>query len=183
MATRLSSKPITVPAGVTIADKDGTFTVTGSKGTITRSLPPEVVLEVSADGRAINVLAAPNAKDVAPLVGSFYAHTRNMVRGVSEGFVKVLELEGIGYRASVEGNELILSLGFSHPIRYTSPFGIHIAVEKNEIHVSGIDKELVGQAAAVIREYRKPEPYKGKGIRYKGEHIIRKAGKKAGVGA
>lgn len=180
--TRLSSKPIAVPAGVTITSTGGMLTVTGSKGTITRLLPPEVVLEVSPDERTINVTMTPNAKDVAPVVGSFYAHTRNMVIGVSEGFLKVLELEGIGYRASMEGNELVLSLGFSHPIRYIPPSGIHIATEKNEIRVSGIDKELVGQAAAVIREYRKPEPYKGKGIRYKGEHIIRKAGKKAGVG-
>ncbi len=105
-----------------------------------------------------------------------------MVRGVSEGFTKVLELEGIGYRASMDGKELVLSLGYSHPVRYTPPSSIEIVTEKNEIRVSGLDKELVGQVAAVIREYRKPEPYKGKGIRYKGEHIIRKAGKKAGVG-
>ena len=138
---------------------------------------------MSEDGRALNVTPAPNAKDVNHLVGSFYAHARNMILGVSVGFIKVLELEGIGYRASVEGKDLLLSLGFSHPIRYTAPSGIDIAVEKNEIRVSGIDKEMVGQVAAVIREYRKPEPYKGKGIHYKGEHIIRKAGKKAGVGA
>ncbi|OGZ44160.1 MAG: 50S ribosomal protein L6 [Candidatus Ryanbacteria bacterium RIFCSPHIGHO2_02_FULL_45_17b] len=181
--TRLSSKPIGVPAGVTVSVADNVFTVAGSKGTVSRVLSREVVLEMSEDGRALNVTPAPNAKDVNHLVGSFYAHARNMILGVSVGFIKVLELEGIGYRASVEGKDLLLSLGFSHPIRYTAPSGIDIAVEKNEIRVSGIDKEMVGQVAAVIREYRKPEPYKGKGIHYKGEHIIRKAGKKAGVGA
>lgn len=181
--TRLSSKPIAVPTGITVSIADGVFTVAGSKGIVSRALPREVVLEVAEDGRAFNVISAPNIKDADRIVGSFYAHARNMIKGVSEGFTKVLELEGIGYRASVEGKDLVLSLGFSHPVRYTSPSGIDIIAEKNEIRVSGIDKEKVGQVAAVIREYRKPEPYKGKGIRYKGEHIIRKAGKKAGVGA
>lgn len=181
--TRLSSKPIRVPAGVTVSITDGVLTVVGSKGTISRVLPRGVVLDVSEDGRSLNAMPAPTFKDVDHLVGSFYAHARNMVEGVSDGFTKVLELEGIGYRALVEGKDLVLSLGFSHPIRYTAPSGIDIKTEKNEIRVSGIDKELVGQVAAVIREYRKPEPYKGKGIHYKGEHIIRKAGKKAGVGA
>ena len=179
---RLSSKPIMVSAGVTVSIADGVCTVTGPKGTITRTLPAEVVLQVAQDGRALTVVSAPQAKDAARVVGSAYAHTRNMIAGVSEGFSKVLELEGIGYRASLEGNDLLLSLGFSHTIRYAPPAGIEITTEKNEIRVSGTDKELVGQVAAVIREYRKPEPYKGKGIRYKGEHIIRKAGKKAGVG-
>lgn len=181
--TRLSSKPITVPAGITVSLTDDVFTVTGPKGTLTRSLPREVAVDISEDGRVLMVTPAPNAKDVEHLVGSFYAHARNMVIGVSEGFTKVLEIEGIGYRAAMEGKDLVLLLGFSHPVRYTPPAGIDIATEKNEIRLSGIDKELVGQAAAVIREYRKPEPYKGKGIRYKGEHILRKAGKKAGVGA
>ena len=183
MTTRLSSKPIAVPAEVTVSITDGVFTVVGSKGTNSRILPREVAVEVLEDGRALNIIPAPNSKDVDHLVGSFYAHARNMITGVSEGFTKILELEGIGYRASVEGKDLVLLLGYSHPIRYTSPSGIHIVTEKNEIRVSGIDKEAVGQAAAIIREYRKPEPYKGKGIHYKGEHIIRKAGKKAGVGA
>ena len=181
--TRLSSKPIVVPAGVTVSITDGVLAVTGSKGTVSRILSREVAVEMSEDGRALNIIPAPHATDVGHLVGSFYAHARNMITGVSEGFTKVLELEGIGYRASVEGKDLMLSLGFSHPIRYTSPSGIDITTEKNEIRISGIDKEKVGQVAAVIREYRKPEPYKGKGIHYKGEHIIRKAGKKAGVGA
>lgn len=181
--TRLSSKPIGVPAGVTVSVADSIFTAAGSKGTVSRVLSREVVFNVSEDGRTLDIIPAPHAKDVNHLVGSFYAHARNMILGVSVGFIKVLELEGIGYRASIEGKDLLLSLGFSHPIRYTAPSGIDITVEKNEIRVSGIDKEMVGQVAAVIREYRKPEPYKGKGIHYKGEHIIRKAGKKAGVGA
>lgn len=181
--TRLSSKPISVPAGVTVSMTNGSFAVSGPKGTISRVLPRHVVLELSEDGRAMTVVPAADAKDVNHLVGSYYAHAQNMITGVSQGFTKVLELEGIGYRASMEGKDLLLSLGFSHPVKYITPSGIDIAVEKNEIRVSGIDKEKVGQVAAVIREYRKPEPYKGKGIHYKGEHIIRKAGKKAGVGA
>ena len=181
--TRLSSKPIIVPAHVTVATEDSVLLVTGPKGTLSREVPGEVAIDISGDGRSIMITEAPRTKDAAAILGSFYAHARNMIQGVSEGFTKVLELEGIGYRASVEGKDLVLSLGFSHPVCYTPPAGIDIATEKNEIRVTGIDKELVGQAAAVIREYRKPEPYKGKGIRYKGEHVIRKAGKKAGAAA
>ncbi|TSC68659.1 MAG: large subunit ribosomal protein L6, partial [Parcubacteria group bacterium Gr01-1014_70] len=180
--TRLSSKPISVPAGVTVSLTDGELQVVGPKGTISRALAPDVTLEVSADGRSLKALSTSHSKTSPTSVGSLHAHAKNMVRGVSEGFTKVLELEGIGYRASMDGKELVLSLGYSHPVRYTPPSSIEIVTEKNEIRVSGLDKELVGQVAAVIREYRKPEPYKGKGIRYKGEHIIRKAGKKAGVG-
>lgn len=181
---RLSAKPIKVPAGVTVSVAENILSVTGPKGVLLRGMPPEVLLRVLAEdgGQMITVVPAEGAKRVSPLVGTFYVHARNMVKGVSDGFMKVLELEGIGYRAAVEGKDLVLSLGFSHPVRYTPPHGIEISVEKNEIRISGIDKELVGQAAAAIRVYRKPEPYKGKGIRYKGEHVIRKAGKKAGVG-
>ena len=181
--TRLSSKPITVPPGVTATVTDRILQVSGPKGSVSRVLPPDVVLEFSEDGRLVKTVAASSAKGTTEQVGSIYAHTRNMITGVSIGFLKVLELEGIGYRASVEGRDLLLSLGFSHPIRYVSPHGIDITTEKNEIRIAGIDKELVGKVAADIREYRKPEPYKGKGIRYKGEHIIRKAGKKAGATA
>jgi large subunit ribosomal protein L6 len=183
MAGRLSAKPISVPSGVDVTCADGAITVRGPKGERTRSMPANVVFTVSADGRAITMRSADKTKESARMLGTTYIHTENMIQGVAEGFIKALELEGVGFRATMEGRELVLSLGFSHPVRYASPEGIEITIDKNEIRVSGIDKELVGQAAAIIRAYKVPEPYKGKGIRYKGEHIIRKAGKKAGVGS
>lgn len=183
MAGRLSSKPIYISQGVTISLEHGTLLVKGIKGELSLAVPPEVTLQVSEDGKEAMVAPIKNIKEISRIMGTFYVHVRNMVMGVSSGFTKILELEGIGYRASMDGKDLVLSLGFSHPVRYTSPGGIDISTEKNEIRISGINKELVGQVAASIRMYRKPEPYKGKGIRYQGEHIVRKAGKKAGVGA
>ncbi|MCA9366409.1 50S ribosomal protein L6, partial [Candidatus Kaiserbacteria bacterium] len=111
--------------------------------------------------------------------GTFAAHVRNMVTGVTEGFTKVLEIEGVGYRAELRGNTLVLSMGFSHPVEMELPEGVAATVEKNVITLTAADKEVVGQFAANVRKVKKPEPYKGKGIRYQGEYIIRKQGKKA----
>jgi large subunit ribosomal protein L6 len=180
---RLSSKPIQIPTGVTVHLEDNVLIAKGPKGELTRVVPKEVSVSFSEDVQEITFTKLKNTKVAASLLGTIYVLAQNMIQGVSEGFTKILEFEGVGYRATVEGNELVLSLGFSHPIRYTSPESIDISTEKNEIRVTGIDKELVGQVAAIIRSYKKPEPYKGKGIRYSGEHIIRKQGKKAGVGA
>jgi len=182
MAGRLVTKPIQVPSGVDVHVTDGVLMVKGTKGELARRVPRDIFITISDDGREITVSPAEETKDVSSLLGTTYIHARNMIMGVSEGFTKTLELEGVGYRASIEGNDLVLALGFSHPIRYVSPKGIELATEKNTIRISGIDKEAVGQAAAAIRAFREPEPYKGKGIRYQGEHITRKQGKKAGVG-
>ncbi len=179
---RLATKPIMVPSGVDVRIANGVLTVKGVKGELTRRAPHEISFTLSGDGREVTVSPTEKTKNVLQLLGTTYIHTRNMISGVSEGFTKTLELEGVGYRASVEDGNLILSLGYSHPVRYAPPQGIELAAEKNTIRVSGIDKEAVGQAAAAIRAFREPEPYKGKGIRYQGEHITRKQGKKAGVG-
>jgi large subunit ribosomal protein L6 len=179
---RLALKPIHVPTGVEVRFENGFLTVKGPKGELSRAVPENITLTCSEDGREISATITKESKETASLLGTAYIHARNMIIGVSEGFTKVLELEGVGYRVSVEGKDVVLLLGFSHPVRYTPPEGIAISINKNEIHVSGINKELVGQAAAAIRAYKEPEPYKGKGIRYRGEYIARKAGKKAGVG-
>lgn len=180
--SRLSAKPIHVPEGVSARLENGVFNVKGPKGELSRVVPRDVVLVVAENGREISVVASKRPK-TANLIGTVYVSARNMVQGVSEGFSKVLEMEGVGYRASKEGNDIVFLLGFSHPVRYTPPDNVQLAVEKNTIRVVGIDKELVGKVAADIRALRPPEPYKGKGIRYQGERIMRKQGKKAGVGA
>ncbi|MEK7173755.1 MAG: 50S ribosomal protein L6, partial [Patescibacteria group bacterium] len=181
--TRLSKKPILIPMDVDVRVQDHMLLVKGKKGELQRQMPQEVSLRVSDDKHSILVSAAGSSRETPRLVGTTYVHTRNMISDVSAEFTKWLEIEGVGYRAAVDGKNMVLSLGFSHPIRYTVPDGIAVVVEKNEIRVSGIDRELVGHVATAIRAFRKPEPYKGKGIRYKGEHIIRKAGKKAGAGS
>jgi large subunit ribosomal protein L6 len=180
---RLSSKPIQIPSDVVVRLEKSTLTVTGPGGELTRVIPEKISVVVSEDGREMSITYLKNTKEAESLLGTIYVHARNMVHGVSEGFTKVLEFEGVGYRASLEGEVLVLSLGFSHQIRYTPPEHINIQTEKNEIRVMGIDKELVGQVAATIRSYKKPEPYKGKGIHYRGERIIRKQGKKVGAGS
>ena len=155
----------------------------GPKGELKRSMPSEIEIKIGNDPAEISAHVVKPSKKSASLLGTSYVHSRNMIQGVTNGFVKILEIEGVGYRASVEGREVVLSLGFSHPVRLPIPEGLEVKVEKSEIHVSGINKELVGEMAAVIRSYREPEPYKGKGIHYRGEYIPRKAGKKAGTAA
>lgn len=181
--TRLSKKPIVVPDGIDVRVENGFLAVKGKKGELKRSLPSEVSLHVSPDGRSLTMSPAVSAKNTAELLGTTYVHARNMITDISAGFMKTLEIEGVGYRAALDAKNLTFSLGYSHPVRYVIPEGIDVVVEKNEMRISGIDRELVGHVAAAIRAFRKPEPYKGKGIRYKGEHITRKAGKKAGVGS
>ena len=180
---RLATRPITIPEQVTVAYADGVLTVKGPKGELFRVAPKEIEFLMSTDAHTVIPQIHIPMKNAAPLVGTFYVHIRNMIIGVTKGFAKELEFEGIGYRATLDGRILLLSLGFSHPVRFSIPDGVEISVEKSEIRITGIDKELVGQTAAKIRSFKKPEPYKGKGIHYKGEHIQRKAGKKAGVGS
>lgn len=160
---------------------NGVLKVKGPKGELERKIPAEISLNIDNDAKQITCSIGKPSKKAASLLGTAYVHARNMMQGVSEGFIKILELEGVGYRANAEGSNLVMSLGFSHPIKLALPEGIELKVEKNEIRVMGTDKELVGQTAATIRSYKEPEPYKGKGIHYRGEYIPRKAGKKAGA--
>ena len=174
--SRIGRLPVEIPAGVTVELEEGnTLTVKGAKGTLKRTLPAEMNIKVE-DGH-ITVERPSDLKKMKSLHGLTRTLIRNMVVGVSEGYTKVLEVNGVGYRAAKEGKKLVLNLGYSHPVEMTDPEGLESAVDGNKITVSGIDKEKVGQYAAEIREKRRPEPYKGKGIKYADEVIRRKVGK------
>ena len=174
--SRVAKKPISLPKGVEFKTTDDQVTVKGPKGTLSLAKPAGVQFSVE-DG--VLQLSAADAADL-PMAGTARAILANMVTGVSEGFTRKLELVGVGYRAAMQGKDLNLNLGFSHPTVYIAPEGITLSTPtQTEILVSGADKQLVGEVAAKIRAYRKPEPYKGKGIRYAGEKIIMKEAKKA----
>ena len=168
---------LAVPTGVTVTVDGQVLTVKGSKGALVQKVHPSV--EIIQNGGAIRFAPHGNNMDFLALVGTTRALTSSMIRGVTAGFEKKLELVGVGYRAQAQGKVLNLSLGFSHPVAYNVPEGITIETpSQTEILVKGIDKQVVGQVAADIRGYRPPEPYKGKGVRYSGEHIVRKEAKK-----
>ncbi len=175
--SRIGRMPITVPAGVEIkVSADNEVTVKGPKGTLNQKLHPEMSLNM-ADG-VINVTRPSEKKEHKSLHGLTRSLVANMVTGVTEGFVKELEINGVGYRAQLQGKKLVLNLGYSHPVEMEPVAGIDIEVPApNKIIVRGADKQLVGHIAAIIREKRLPEPYKGKGIKYATEHIRRKEGK------
>ena len=174
--SRIGKLPVPIPAGVKIDLKGTEMTVTGPKGTLNQSLHERMIISVEAD-RIVVSRPSEDKGDVA-LHGLTRSLINNMVVGVTKGFKKDLEISGVGYRAEVSGNVLTLSLGFSHPVVYEVPEGVSVAVEKQtKLSVSGIDKQLVGAASAKIRSFRAPEPYKGKGIRYADERVVRKAGK------
>ena len=174
--SRLGKIPVVIPAGVTVTLNEGVMTVVGPKGTLTRSVRPDVIITVGES----EVVFAPGATvEAKALWGTYAAHLRNMIVGVTTGFTKILEIEGVGYRAEVKGNTIVLNVGFSHPVVLEIPAGITALVEKGVVTLAGFDKDLLGQFAANVRGVKKPEPYKGKGIRYRGEFIIRKQGKKA----
>lgn len=175
--SRLGKQPITLPTGVEATFNDGVLTVKKGSDSLSRSIKDAV--EVKIDGNTITFTPKDGAENAAALWGTYAAHARNMVTGVTEGFKKILEIEGVGYRAEMKGNKLVLMMGFSHPVEMEVPEGVSVTVEKNVVTISGKDNEVVGQFAANVRKVRKPEPYKGKGIRYQGEYIIRKQGKKA----
>ena len=174
--SRLGKQPVTIPAGVEVTLADNVLTVKGPKVTLSRTVTPDVTFNIADN----TVTLEPGKTEAATaLWGTYAAHLRNMIVGVTEGYTKVLEIEGVGYRAEVKGNEIVLNVGFSHPVALAIPEGITAEVVKNEIKLTGTDKEALGQFAANVRKVKKPEPYKGKGIRYQGEYIIRKQGKKA----
>lgn len=173
--SRIGKLPVAVPAGVTITVDQGHVSVKGPKGTLSQFVLPQVSLKVE-DSNAI-VTRNSDEKLAKSQHGLMRALVNNMVQGVTEGFEKKLELNGVGFRVSGGGQQIELSLGFSHPVTYKAPEGVQLEVAKNIITVRGIDKQQVGQVAAEVRALKKPEPYKGKGIKYVGETIIRKAGK------
>ncbi|MBO4839076.1 MAG: 50S ribosomal protein L6 [Lachnospiraceae bacterium] len=175
--SRVGKMPIAIPAGVTVEiAENNNVTVKGPKGTLQRVLPAE--MEIKVEGAVLTVSRPNDLKRNKALHGLTRSLLHNMVVGVSEGYQKVLEINGVGYRAAKEGRNLTLTLGYSHPVVMTDPEGIESVCETaNKIVVKGIDKEKVGQYAAQIREKRGPEPYKGKGIKYAEEHIRRKVGK------
>ena len=174
--SRIGRMPVVIPAGVTVDIAEGNkVTVKGAKGTLVRELPVEMEIKIE-DGHV--VVTRPNdLKKMKSLHGLTRTLIHNMVVGVSEGYEKVLEVNGVGYRAQKQGKKLVLSLGYSHPVEMEDPEGIETKVDGNKIIVSGISKEKVGQYAAELREKRAPEPYKGKGIKYADEVIRRKVGK------
>ncbi|MCI5108380.1 MAG: 50S ribosomal protein L6 [Candidatus Pacebacteria bacterium] len=175
--SRLSKKPITIPQGTEVSISDGNLTVKGSLGTLSRMFKDDISIEVTPEGVALK----PKRKNLftKALVGTYASHIKNMIDGVNKEYEKKLIVEGVGFKADVEGTDLKMALGFSHPVIVAIPEGLKVTSLKNEITIVGMDKELVGQYAAKIRAMKKPEPYKGKGIRYIDEVIRRKQGKKA----
>jgi large subunit ribosomal protein L6 len=180
--SRIGRLPIAIPDGVDVALDGRRITVSGPKGSLTRELHPD--MQVEREDGTIVVRRPTEAKTHRQLHGLTRTLVANMVTGVSDGYRKTLEITGVGYRAALVGTKLQLALGYSHPVEITPPPGIAFEVETPvRLHVVGIDKELVGQVAASVRASRKPEPYKGKGVRYAGEYIRRKAGKAGKIGA
>lgn len=175
--SRIGKKPVAIPSGVTAAIADGVLTVKGPKGTLTLGLRDEI--SYSIEGEVIVVKPANDSKQARAFWGMQRTLVDNLVTGVTAGYTKVLEITGVGYRANSQGKNLKLLLGYSHDVDFVVPEGIEIKTPDNTtIEISGIDKQKVGQVAAEIRRWRKPEPYKGKGIKYRGEFIFRKEGKK-----
>lgn len=178
--SRIGKEPITIPDNVKVAVQDNIVKVEGPKGSLTRSIPREIALTV--EGSAASVVPTSDDRRVRAFQGLARTLVANMVQGVSQGYEKRLEIAGVGFRGEVEGKDLKLLIGFSEPVKFPIPEGIVVTVEKQtNLTISGIDKELVGRVAAEIRALKKPEPYKGKGIRYAGEVVRRKVGKSAGA--
>ncbi len=176
--SRIGNKPVAVPSGVTVSSADGRLTVKGPKGELSQKIAEGISFEIEGDVAKVN--RANDSKPYRANHGLMRALLNNMVTGVSKGFERKLEINGVGYKASTQGNKAIFNLGYSHPIEFPFPEGVTIAVDKNtSVTVSGIDKEKVGQAAAEIRGFRPPDSYKGKGVRYEGEYVRLKAGKSA----
>ncbi len=175
--SRLAKHPIKVPEGVDVKINGDTLVVKGKKGELSLKTVSEVSVEMK-DG-AVLVQPVGDSRFAASMWGTTASNIKNMFVGVTEGYSKKLEIQGVGYRAAAKGKNIVLNLGFSHEVNYEAPVGIEIKVPKpTEIEIAGIDKQKVGQVAAEIRAFKKPEPYKGKGIRYEGERVRRKEGKK-----
>ncbi len=177
--SRIGRRPIPIPKGVQVKLDGNLVTVKGPKGELKREIHPDIGVEIQDN--VIKVFIKKHTKKSKALHGLFNSLIWNMVKGVTEGFKKTLEIVGVGYRAELKGRTIVLNLGYSNPVEFELPKGIDAQVERSKIVLMGIDKELVGETAAKIRRFRPPEPYKGKGIRYEGEVIIKKAGKGGGA--
>ena len=175
--SRIGKQPITIPTGVEVSFASGVFTVKGAKGTLTKEFKSDVNVAIN-DG-VVMLTPARETALARSLWGTYASHINNMIEGVTKGYEKKLEIEGVGYRGEVKGKDFVLSVGLSHQVPLPIPEGITVVVEKGLFTLSGINKDVLGQFAATVRDQKKPEPYKGKGIRYQGEYIIRKQGKKA----
>ncbi len=179
--SRIGKKVIAVPAGVGVTFEGGVVTVKGPKGTLTREVKGNI--DVKVEGAEVHIVAGDEQKQTNAFHGLYRALIADMVKGVSEGFTKALEIKGVGWKGQMQGTKLVLNVGFSHPIEFPQPEGIKIECPTpTDVVVSGIDKILVGQVAADLRAVRIPEPYHGYGIRYKGEHVEHKEGKTSGKG-
>jgi large subunit ribosomal protein L6 len=175
--SRIGKRPVALPAGVSATTEGHTLSVKGPKGTLQLQMRDEIKYDISPDG--ISIQPANETKQARAFWGMQRTLVQNLVTGVSEGFTKVLEITGVGYRAAAQGKNLRLQLGYSHDVNFPVPEGIEVKTpDQNTVEITGIDKQQVGQVAAEIRRWRKPEPYKGKGIKYRGEYIFRKEGKK-----
>jgi len=178
--SRIGKKPVEIPKGVRVSQDRDAVKVEGPKGALTQKLPPGI--EIHTEANTLSIRTAGDGRQDGAYQGLVRTLVANMVKGVSNGFEESLEISGVGYRAEVSGQILKLTVGYSSPVEYSIPKGIAIKVDKLiNISISGIDKQLVGRAAAEIRSLRKPEPYKGKGIKYVGEHVRRKVGKSVGA--
>jgi large subunit ribosomal protein L6 len=176
--SRIGKQPIKIPSGVDVKIDDGFLVVKGPLGELRRDFKTSEVA-IKKENDEVTVSPKKDNKLSISLWGTYASHIGNMVEGVTKGFEKKLILEGVGFKVNLEGDNLVLNLGFSHPVKVNTPEGIKVTVEKNNMTISGFDKEKVGDFTARVRALKKPEPYKGKGIRYDGEVIRRKAGKKA----
>lgn len=183
--SRIGKKPILIPSGVDVSVEGQTVTVKGPKGTLTKSVHPHVVVSIEdMDGAKAVTIAVKNADSVGDRAqwGTARANLANLVRGVTEGFSRSLEVNGVGFRVNVQGKNVVMNLGFSHDVNFALPEGVVATVDKNVLTIAGMDREVVGQTAARIRKLKVPEPYKGKGIKYTDEVVRRKAGKAAKAG-
>jgi large subunit ribosomal protein L6 len=174
--SRIGKQEILIPAGVKVTNNGNVFTVTGPKGTLNKTFRDDITITVT--DKTINLNIKRNDKFSKSLWGTYASHIKNMIEGVEKPYQKKLILEGVGFKSEVKGKEIHFALGFSHPVIVPIPEGITATAEKNNITITGIDKELVGNFTAAVRALKKPEPYKGKGMRYEGEVIRRKQGKK-----
>ncbi len=175
--SRIGKQPVSIPAGIEVNVNDGVITF--KKGNVTKELDTKNFVNVKVENNEIVFTAKGDTREDRAFWGTFRSISNNVIIGLTEGYEKKLEINGVGYKAAVKGNVLVLNLGHSHPIDYEFPKDVQIVVEKNLVTIKGNDKQVIGQIAAEIRSFRPPEPYKGKGVKYLEEHIIRKAGKTA----
>jgi len=180
--SRLARKPIEIPETVSFTAEDGKITIKGPRGELKRDFRNNIINILNENGKVVlNPRSSGMKTESKVFLGTYVSHIKNMIKGVLDGFQKKLVIEGVGFKAETRGNEIVLSLGFSHPVIFKIPDGIFVSINKNIIIIDGIDKEKVGLAASKIRALKKPEPYKGKGIRYENEVVRRKSGKKTGA--